>query len=371
MRVLFVCPYPVWPPTHGGRVRVAGLARGLAAAGADVTVLSPWHPRQPRRALGPAVEHHTHLLPSSALTALASRVAPGQALLSLEPSFIPRRLLRSLGTFDVVQFDFCAQAAWMDLLPGDPAIVYSAHNVEREFFENEAHRYLLRRRPAHRLESLERAAVQRADLVVTCSERDALRLDELYGARRTAVVPNGCLPDLAGIRRAHIRDRARAALGAEPGERVAVFVGGGAEHNREAAVFLARSVAPRLRGRTRIVLAGASAAAARPATGVPVHNLGYVTDLGSLLAAADVGLNPVARSSGASVKVADYLGSGLGVLATEAGARGLDHLRAQVRVVPRERFAEELESDAGPPALGSALTWTELGQRLHTRFAAI
>lgn len=369
MRVLIVSPYPVWPPSHGGRVRVAGLARGLARAGADVTLLSPWHPRQPCGVLGPDIDHRVHALPSSALTAVGQRVAPGQALLSLEPAaLLPRRLLRSLGRFDVYQFEFCAQAAWMDCVPPGSAVVYSAHNVEPEFFASEAHRYLLRRGPLRRLERLERAAVQRSDLVITCSEEDCLRLRELYGAHRSTVVPNGGSPSQA--RRRELRGPERRRLELKPGDRTAVFLGGPAEHNREAARFLVSEMLPRMGEEHRLILAGASADAVRGTTDSRVRALGYVADLAPVLAAADVGLNPVATASGSSVKVADYLGGGLPVVSTAAGARGLGGA-PNVRVVPRSRFPEELTRFQPPPRLGPSPDWSAAGAMLRTELATL
>ena len=116
-------------------MRVAGLAAGLAAAGADVTLLAPWHPA---RGSGPApegVELRRHVLPANALPALApERLASPQALLSLQPqAWGPRGLLEELGRFDVVQVDFCSPAAWMDLVPPPTKVVYSSHNVEADF----------------------------------------------------------------------------------------------------------------------------------------------------------------------------------------------------------------------------------------------
>lgn len=369
MRVLIVSPYPVWPPSHGGRVRVAGLARGLARAGADVTLLSPWHPRQPRGVLGPDVDHRTHLLPSSSLTAVGQRVAPGQALLSLEPAaLLPRRLLRSLGTFDVYQFEFCAQTAWMEYVPPGAAVVYSAHNVEHEFFASEAHRYLLRRGSARRLERLERAAVRRSDMVITCSREDGRRLCELYGEHRTAVVPNGS--PSSRTPRSELRGPGRRLLDLGPGDRASVFVGGPAEHNRDAARFLVDDMLPRLGDEHRLILAGASARMARGVEDSRVRALGYVPDLAPVLAAADVGLNPVAMASGSSVKVADYLGGGLPVVSTAAGARGLG-AAPNVRVVPRSRFPEELARFQRPPRFGASLDWSAMGAMLHAELQAL
>ena len=372
MRILVTSPFPLWPPVHGGRVRAAGLAQGLAAAGADVTVLSPWHPRQYRGALGPLLEHRTHVLPANVLPAVAERVAPSQAMLSLEPLALPRQLLRRLGRFDVYQFEFCAQARWMDLVPDGAKVVYSAHNVERDYFSWSAERHVLRSRPARRLEALERSAVDRADLVLTCTRADAERLASLYGPHRSTVVANG-MPAPAADAVAPLRATMRRELGLRPAEQAAVFVGGPAPHNREAVSFLATQVAPALE-RTRLVFAGAASDEVRHTRAArrgDIVRLGYVPDLDPVLAAADVGVNPVEFGSGSSLKVAGYLGSGLSVLATPAGARGFEGSDGRVTVVPRERFAEALEHQTARRAPPGTPTWGEVGASLLAHLRAI
>jgi hypothetical protein len=375
MRVLIVSPYPVAPPTHGGRVRVAGLASGLAAAGAEVTLLTPWHPRQPRAPLGPAVDHRVHVLPADALPALAPRLASPQAMLSVEPPSVgPRYLLRRLGRFDVYQFEFCAQAPWMGLVSPGATVVYSAHNVESDFLAAEADRYLLRRASRQRVDRLERMAVQRSDLVLTCSEADASRLRGLYGPHHSIVVPNGCASEAQDVTGGRLRRQARARLGLSEAGRGVLFVGGKAAHNREAVTFLTERVAPGLPAEDRLILAGTSAAAANGVDDARVMSLGWVSDMRPVLAAADVGVNPVKASTGSSVKVTDYLCSGLPVVATEDGARGLGPLRDRVRIVSRERFPEVLEErEPAPPVASATLgrSWGELARPVAAELRAL
>jgi hypothetical protein len=46
--------------------------------------------------------------------------------------------------------------------------------------------------------ALERRAVGRADMVLSCSESDNARMRELYGDHESLVIPNGPHPDLNG-----------------------------------------------------------------------------------------------------------------------------------------------------------------------------
>lgn len=376
MRILIVSPYPVLPQLHGGRRRTLGLAAGMARAGAEVAVLCPWHPRQPRRALlEERLELRTHRLAANALPAVLPRtIASPLALLSLQPQATlgPRRLFASFASFDVVQLEFCAQARWLEMLNGAVRTVYSAHNVERDFFAADAARYRLRRWSLRRIEQLERLAVRTSDLVVTSSEQDAGRLVALYGPpARTMVVPNGLDASLLALDRAALRDDARSALGFAPRDRVLLFLGGDAWHNREAVGFLARELLPRLDRDTRLLVVGRSGRHLRANGEGRVRAVGFVEDLRPHLAAADIALNPVYGSCGSSVKLADYVAAGLPVITTPAGASGFRHLRG-VRIVRREAFVEAVRDPPPDPSshrweLGAG-TWDALGRRLLRKY---
>jgi glycosyltransferase involved in cell wall biosynthesis len=380
LRVLVISPYPLLPRVHGGRARTTGLAIGLARAGAEVAVLCPWAPSQPRSWTFPGgVSGHAHLLAANALPAvLPESFASPLALLSLQPRspWGVRRWLRSFSDFDVVQFEFCAQARWMELASPRAKIVYSAHNVELDFLHHAAGSHRLERWSAQRVERLERLAVRRSDLVITCAEEDVRRLAELYGRpSRSAVVPQGCDAALLRSDRARIRNAARAELGLEPHHRVLLFLGGDAWHNREAVRFLVDRVRPKLGSDTRLLIVGKCGRELRGRDDSGVICLGFVDDLAPVFAAADVALNTVSDGSGSSVKLAYYLGAGLPVLSTPAGVRGQHPLSAGVRVTRRERFAEALSDiaparDADRPPSGG-VTWDELGRRLFQEYEAL
>ena len=373
MRIAVVSPFPLIPQRHGGRARTIGLARGLARAGAEVTALCPWHPRQPRKAqLEERLVLCTHRLVANVLPAVLPRtLASPLALLSLQPQTASsRRLVHSLGHFDVVQFEFCAQVRWLEMLGPGTKTVYSSHNVERDFFAADAARYRLRHWSLRRLESLERLAVRECDLVVTCSEQDASRLAELYGQpARTAVVRNGFDRSVVEFDRTSVREEARRALGFAPHERVLLFLGGESWHNLEAVDFLANELLPQLDANTRLLVVGPSGRRLPPTNGRVVAT-GFVSDLRPHLAAADVALNPTSLPTGSSVKVAYYLGAGLPVLTTPSGARGFAD-RPGIRVASRDVFADALREPSPERARTNALgdlTWEALGRLLLAEY---
>jgi glycosyltransferase involved in cell wall biosynthesis len=366
LKILILSPYPILPPLHGGRVRTAQLAQGLARAGADVAVLCPWYPGQPRNGtVAGTFTCYSHVLASNVLPRMLPWLAAPQVLLSFQPP--PRRHLLAFNDYDVVQLDFCAQARWLSALPARAQVVYSAHNVERDFCEYDAARYLLSRASVQRIERLERLAVQRANLVLTCTAADASRLQQLYGEiRHTLVIPNGCSAALLDWDRSDLRAKSREALGLAPEDRAILFVGGDASHNRDAVEFLLLEVLPRLDQHARLIVAGRCGTVGRRNADGRAHFLGFVDDLRPYMAAADVGVNPVERGSGSSAKLLEYLAAGLPVLSTALGARGFTQPPAGVRVVPRAGFATALGGpldDLIPDRTAlRRLTWEQLGR---------
>jgi glycosyltransferase involved in cell wall biosynthesis len=313
-------------------------------------------------------------MPANVLPALVpDTVAPPLGLLSLQPRAGLRRWFRRLGRHDIVQFDYCASAASMDDVAHETKVVYSAHNVERDFWDGERKRGPFADRWLRRLAALERHAVTRAALVVTCTHEDAARLAELYGPlRRLVVVPNGSDRVEVAADPAQ-RDRARAALGVSKDERAILFVGGRAPHNREAARFLVERVLPALDRPARLFIVGRGGDGLHPRDSRVICT-GFVDDLRPYLAAADVGVNPVDHSSGSSVKVAQYLTAGLPVVATPGGLRGYRTLPDGVTVVARERFPDALQGqlpERGSNGNADGLAWERQAAILHSAYAEL
>lgn len=374
--VLLVSPFPLLPPVHGGRVRTLGLARGLARAGAAVDVLAPWVPGTPRATLlEPGLRLHTHRMLGNVLPVLfPKRVAPALALLSLQPRspFGSRRWLSRFAGCDVMQFEFCGQFHWATLAPPSTAVVYSAHNVERDYHGADPEPQLLRAPALRRIEHLERVAVRSSDIVVTCSDADIQRLTSLYGApHESAVVANGFDAEILAFRRAEMRDRARAALGFAAADRVILFVGGDAAHNREAVRFLAHDVLPALGSAARLLIVGRCGRAA-PRGHPQIRHLGYVEDLRPSFAATDVAVNPVDFGSGTSIKLIEYVAAGLPTISTPIGLRGVPHLTGVVRSASRQLFAEALMASPPEPSPDrgalAVWTWDALAQQLLDRY---
>jgi glycosyltransferase involved in cell wall biosynthesis len=346
VRILVVTPFPLFPTSHGGRVRVWGIARALSAAGATVDVVCPWTPAvRPRRFVREGVTIHPHMLPVNVLPlAMGQRLVPPLVMLSWQPFAAgPRQILARFRGYDIAQFHFCANAGWMGREPAGAKVVYVAHNVERDYLTFGPRSLLAPEAAARTVARLEARAVAASDLVVACTEADAQRFRALDGTTKQIVV----IPQANDARipaDSETRLRARRELGLADDELALAFVGGPAPHNRAALEFLERSVMTRLQRPARLLAIGAVTRAdgARSASSRTIR-LGYVEDLSSVLAAADVGVNPVTRGSGANCKVALYLSAGMPVITSEVGLRGYEHLRDECILAEPERFADALE----------------------------
>jgi len=299
----------------------------------------------------------------------SDRLVPALALLSLYPRWAgPRRLLASFTGYDIVQFEFCAQFHWSDLVPGNPLIAYSAHNVELDYHAEQPGLRFIRKSALRQIERCERAAVGLSDMVIACSDDDADRLRAIYGKpRHMMVIANGFDADLLDFQGRASRERARAALRLSASDRVILFVGGDAAHNREAVCFLIREILPCLPASTRLLLAGQAGAVA-PSGHPQIRSLGFVEDLRMCFSAADVAVNPVSFGGGTNVKLAEYLAAGLPTISTPIGLRGVAHLAGAIRCAPREEFAAALRASPPEAAFDRASlarwTWEALGRQL-------
>ena len=370
MRVLALTPWPIAPLSHGGRVRTFRLAAGLVRSGAQVDVVCPWGRGQPRG------EHWMEGV------RVRPRLFPTMPLLPLPDDWLPSDLpiawqarlpgFKLEGDYDVVQTATPGFAPWLERLPPGVLRVYGSNNVEHDF----AHRRAegagrLKRRTAHVMAELERRVITASDLAFACTDQDARRFEELYGVSDVEVIPNGFDDDLLSLDRERLRAKARTELGIANDERLAVFIGGRADHNLRAVEFLEREVAPRLDGSTRMLVAG-RAASALSGRSDRILALGFVDDVGPLFAAADVAVNPVVYGSGSNLKVAEYLAAGLPVVTTAVGVRGFERWSERMRVVELDEFAEAIEGSppAGPPPDGiEELGWNRIAERLHQLYS--
>ncbi len=344
MRVLFVTPFLPYPPVSGGRLQTFLRLTHLKKRGNSVFLVS----------LG---------LPNDSDGVLALRgmidgveclyIAPDRSKIRdvLRKSLLyelftyDRRFGETMGRFahsmgiDVVVFEGLGVAQYRDAVSHLPAVLYE-HNVEYEITghlvsylrksllkifggradETMRNVYLaiFGSREKELVRTLERGALKKFDLILTCSERDAEILKrEAIGVSPLAVPWGVEMPDRH--RRPEERD-----------VRNLVFVGSMAwEPNRDAVRWFAKEIFPLVRKsclRTRLVIAGSymSGEIAALDNRDDIIVKGFVKDVSEVLSEADVFVAPVRLGSGVNVKVIEAMAFGIPVVTTPKGAEGIE-----------------------------------------------
>ncbi|MGA2924495.1 MAG: glycosyltransferase [Solirubrobacteraceae bacterium] len=216
-------------------------------------------------------------------------------------------------------------------------VVYLAHNFESGF----------RRRGAS-LTSFERTVLRTFSESWMATHADQREATALAGEHvPTRYVPN--VVDVSGIEPIAPRGCARV-----------LFVGDFTyEPNREGLRFLAEQVLPRAwerRPELRLLVAGRGLSG--PAADPRIELLGFVEDLRSAYALADVVAVPLLRGGGSPLKFVEALAYGLPVIATPHAAGLLEHgVAGEHFIVAADQleFAQQLALLVGDPVRGRRL----------------
>jgi glycosyltransferase involved in cell wall biosynthesis len=243
----------------------------------------------------------------------------------LSRGLVPRRLKRALADSDIVLSDM----PWVPRIPGPwqtkPWFLIS-HNLEYRLLEQAHGKH---RDYAAWMERIETAAPSRYTDIFPCAESDLAfyRAHDAAGRLRLPLIGCGVDPEAYRVP-AGTRERIRAELGLGERDRLIVFSGSRYAPNVEALETLrtfCRAERSYLEAAGIHFLALGSMAAEASHEGALITT-GRVPEVTPYFAAADAGLNPITRGSGANVKLFEYLATRLPVISTAFGVRGTELL---------------------------------------------
>ena len=350
LRLLTIVPYPVFPDTAGGKIRVVQLMRALARAGVDVTILTPWHPRQK-----PSLYEHEPFrlrqVPYPFLLPLlfTDRPLPYQYLSSFHPGlgWLAKSLLRGC---DIYHFEHPQFALLACGLPAAANVVYGSQNVEHDYVVQECRSEWAARVAKARVFALEKSLVERSQHVFAVSQADKDRFSALYpvDAGKITVAPNG-IGDLRPLGTDQSRVLQRFPQIASYPSR-AIYSGSDVEHNRAAVRFILGKLAP-LRSDVAFVVHGSCGRQFTDIGRSP--NVFFDTDpfrFDDYAVTGFVGINPVTTGGGTNLKVLHYLSRGLPVVSTPFGMRGHEDFQRAVTVCDLADFSTALKNPAAAPA---------------------
>jgi sugar transferase (PEP-CTERM/EpsH1 system associated) len=381
LRVLVVAWDIPYPPDQGGRIRSLFLLKALRDV-ASVSVLAFATAAEdrtrgdPLRALGFRLE----VVPSRTI---AFRwwhhlVRTQPLLLQRYASPEMRRVLAARmaeGRFDLVLADGLLAAPAATTIRGVP-VVYQAHNIEAEVYRRTLAVAPLsgRARVAARLDCLktewsERRVVRAFRFITAVSERDRDVLERWNPRASIRVVPNGI--DVESF-------RPEPGPAPEPG--ALVFTGLlSYPPNRDATLFFARQVLPRIRSavptaKWYVVGRADPDLAATLAAEPGVVCTGYVDDVREYLRRAEVAVVPLRAGGGTRLKILEAMAMARPVVATSLGAEGLpfrDGVEIRLADTPEAFAAAAIEllrhpaaarrlATAGRRAVLSAHDWRQI-----------
>jgi O-antigen biosynthesis protein len=327
LKVLFVSPYPICPPVHGGGVFMYQTVRELVRLCELHLIVLLDYPRQR--------EAHRELDELCASTEYIVRLEGRQkALGSMEPHAAREFRNRDLAWLihrqmyvrgiDVLQLEYTVLGQYAGHNRRIPSFLFE-HDV---YFQSIARRLEFMTSPIEKIQArweylralrFELRMLPRLDRIQVCSRENADYLESFLPALHGRVDSD----QRAGI------DTSRYEFRPEGRESFTLLFLGSFRHlpNQEALNWFLRGVFPKIRAaepRIRLIVVGSDPP---PAHSIPdddaIELAGFVEDVREPLARYAVFLCPILSGSGVRVKLLEAFAAGIPVVSTRLGAEGL------------------------------------------------
>lgn len=358
--ILILDMQPIDPPVGGGRIRLLGLYHNLREKESLYIGTYDWDGEPFRNhSLTNSLRELDVPLSRRHLNAAAElqRAAKGKNVIDtsfplighLSPDY--EYYVRShMQKADVIVFSH----PWVFPLVSDAItekqyIVYDSHNFEvglrKSLLDDHGG---IGSAVADAVQQSECDLCKRADTILVCSIEDEISFIEQYQvpSYKFRLVPNGVFTEKIKPVSPSEKEVIKNQLGIN--DRAAIFIGSDYQPNQEAAKFILDYLSPKLPG-IQFIIAGGVGEKLRSAFPTPKNVLvtGYINEEQKLnyFKAADIAINPMFSGSGTNIKMFDFMASGLPVVSTAIGARGITDLtRAGIIVCSLEEFSEEINS---------------------------
>ena len=333
LQLLFVSPRFLFPADSGGKIRTTQLLKGLNGGNYSVRLVSPgtpglaerfeselrsvcdefsWWP-EPRASRLRPLRRALYALNRLPISVRSDWSVPAAQLVQQAIARHP----------DVVVFDFVHSVVLAPRVLAQPTVLFT-HNVEAEIFgrhERLATNSLLRalwRDQTRKMKAFETGALNRFDVVVAVSDRDARAFQEENSAIRTVVIPTGVDPEYF---RYH-----------EPTSDDHIVFCGSMDWlaNREAVGFFLDAIWDRIVSRVpgaRFTVIGREPPSSLVDRAKRRHEnwtfTGYVDDVRPHMKGAAVSVIPMRVGGGTRLKVYEAMAVGTPIVSTSIGVEGL------------------------------------------------
>lgn len=311
----------------------------------DTWVAAPWEGDSPPEETVTPLDIGTTLLTSKICRIYLWTIVTTAGIGALNEVFVrkSRNAVSRAGIDPDLVISECPQlspAAAAIARKSDAAFLINKHNAEfrvvDQFLEGKPIPEFLCDRIVDNHRVFEQRMIDQADAVVFMSEEDCEPFD--LSDTEYRIIPNGT--DFSAL---EASDDARESLdvpGLDTSKQSCIFVGAyDYDPNRDAAERIVQEIAPACPN-LQFLLVG------RNPPSVDQSNVltpGFVDDLGSWLAYADIALCPLTMGSGTKLKMLDYMAAGLPIVTTPVGSQGLEIVDGETALV-RESTTEIVKS---------------------------
>ena len=338
-KILVLATYSIFPPRGGGQHRLYNLYKNLAKQ-FDITVLSLVEFGKP----------HTDNYLENGLRTICIPQSEKHARLQWD---VEKKL--KLGLFDVLSIEnavysteyvenvkkfaqisdiiVCSHPYLFNLFEKEEngqIIVYEAHNVEFNLKKP----YLTKAEQKNSLIDLvwdiEKRACEKSDMIFATSIEEKRTLSKLYDMtiEKIFVVPNGVDTKNITYFTKEEKNKQKQLLGLSNYTTV-LFVGSWHPPNLEALEFITNKLAPKRKDCLFLIVGSINDYYKNQSLKIYPDNVlafGVVSELEKIeiYKVADIAINPMISGSGTNLKMLDYMASGIPVISTPIGARGLE-----------------------------------------------
>ena len=328
LNLLFVSPYSIYPPLHGGAVLMLQAIQELAKRHNVSALLFVDHPEEEEsnRTLERWARHVETVVRRPVLRRRLSLRSHAQHTF-FDPSFAA--LLDKmvfLYDIDLIQFEYTQLAQYHLPLEHTPQCLFEHdvhfRSVQRQLISGQGGLWAKARESLEWLRALryEVAAAGEFDAVLTCHDEERRLLESLLNGRRPLV--------LANLRTAV--DVSSYPFPGGPRQPDSLLFVGNFQHlpNLDGLQYFCREVLPRIRARRPQVTLTAVGAQAPPAlerafAGDGICLRGRVSDIREPLSQYAVFVCPIRTGAGVRVKLMEAFAGGIPVVSTSLGAEGL------------------------------------------------
>lgn len=355
LNLTVVTTYPIYPPRGGGQNRVFYLYKELSKF-FNITVVSLVHAlgKVSKKELAPnfyeiqVPKTLQHIQTEETIQNKAGIPITDIALIdiyNLTPEYVNQIKISSQSA----DFIISTSPYTYPLLKKHTSkpIIYESQNVEYNLKKNMLEPTSYNQELLKKIYEVEKECFKEAFLVTSCSKDDAKNFAKLYTKvkRKIPFVPNGVDLDSVEFYSKKRRLHHKKHLGYGD-KTVAVFMGSAHQPNIVATreILKLAQITPDI---SYIIIGGLDTAFQNQEIPKNVTFTGLIDNKQKdmYLSIADIALNPMLSGSGTNLKMLDYMASGIPIISTPVGARGLDipaHLIIQAQIEDFKNYLTNL-----------------------------